>query len=187
MQTMKVIQNKLIKAAVLVAAVFAIGTTGHARNNRFNESSVAVNPTAVNFGRMNVGSTSKPVPVSIKNTGHSSVTISGVSLSLLQVTYSGPALPVTIAPGGSVNATVSFSPNAAQAYTGTLNFTQNSGHTFSARLSGSGVPATKTTTPPTPPTPPTTPPTPAPATLNLGASALSFGSLTSRHPAPPRR
>ena len=164
-------QTKFMSAGFLLTVLFAMGTTGYARNNGFNGSNVTINPTAVNFGSLNVGTTSKPVAVSVHNNSRSSVTISSVSLSLLQVTYSGPALPVTIAGGHSLSATVSFSPNAATSYTGALKFTESNGRSVSEQLSGTGV---GVVTPPPPPPPP--PPTPA--TLNLSSLTLSFGSLT---------
>jgi hypothetical protein len=188
MQTIKRIKSKLISAGILVAALFAFGTVTQAHTSRYvwhGSSSVSVNPSAVNFGNMNVGTTSNPVSVTIHNNGHSGVTISNVSLSLLQVTYSGPALPATIGAGESVQATLRFSPNAAEKYAGTLTFTEGNGTIVSEQISGTGV---STTTPaPTPvPTPTPTPvptPAPTPAKLTLSSSALAFGSVTENNTA----
>lgn len=169
MQIFKATKKEMISAAILLMAVFAIGTTSHARGTRSN-TSVSVNPTAVNFGKINVGATTKPVAVSLHNNGRTTVTISSVSLSLLQVSYSGPALPVTLSAGQTLQAAVSFSPNAAKNYAGTLSFAESTGHTVAEELSGTGVAVTTPTPPP--------PPTPSPAVLNLSSSTLSFGGLT---------
>lgn len=169
MQIFKATKKEMISAAILLMTVFAIGTTGHARDTR-SSTSVSVNPTAVNFGKINVGATTKAVAVNLHNNGRTSVTISSVSLSLLQVSYSGPALPVTLSAGQTLQAAVSFSPNAAKNYAGTLSFTESTGHTVAEELSGTGV---ALTTPPPPP-----PPAPSPAALNLSSSTLSFGGLT---------
>jgi hypothetical protein len=130
---MNTILKDRILAVMLIALPFAIGASA-----RYKAAS-AVTPGSVNFGNQIVGTTSAPTQVTFSNTGASSMEIVGVSLSLIQFAYSGPALPITLNPGQSFTGKVTFSPTGAQAYTGTLVFTRANGLTAASKLSGTGV------------------------------------------------
>src|SRR6266699_3759587 len=82
------------------------------------QMAMTTSPTSVNFGNVQVGS-SPILPVTITNTGKSSLTISAtVSGSGFRLT--GPNLPITIAPQQPVSLSVAFSPQAAGSASGTL-------------------------------------------------------------------
>ena len=103
---------------------------------------LSVSPTSVPFGNVTVGSTSSPVSVTISNVGNAPLTVN---------TVTGPAAPFsaanlpanggTIAPGGSVLASVTFAPTAAVASTGSIAITTNGGNA-TVNLSGTGTVAT---------------------------------------------
>ena len=131
MQTIGKIKEKILNAAILGALLFVFGTQAHA--------TMTVNPTSVNFGNQAVGTTSASVPISLTNNYKHSITVSGASLTVAQFVYSGPSLPITLAPGGSLSASVAFRPAAAQSYAGTLVFTRSNGSTISVPLSGMGA------------------------------------------------
>ena len=153
--------SEMFRSAILVATILTIGTQAHARLNR----GAAINPNPINFGSQIVGSTSVPLTVRLQNGSRNAITIIAVSLSSLAVTYSGPALPVTLGPGSSLTAAVSFTPSAIQTYSGTLAFERKNGSYISASFSGTGVAA------------PTSTPTTS-GNLTLNPSALSFGGIT---------
>ena len=85
MQIAGKIRNKIQNVAAAMMILFAFGTVAHAN--------VRVKPSSVNFGSQAVGSTSASHNVTITNANRSSVTISAVSSSAAQFSYSGPSLP----------------------------------------------------------------------------------------------
>jgi Cep192 domain 4/Abnormal spindle-like microcephaly-assoc'd, ASPM-SPD-2-Hydin/HYDIN/CFA65/VesB-like, Ig-like domain len=118
---------------------------------------VAVTPASVSFGSVTSGVTNTQT-VTISNPGTASLSVTQVSESGADFTYSGLTLPLSIAAGGSSTFTVSFDPTAAGTFSGTLTLANNSPTpSVSVALSGSGV---------------------APV-LQLGVSpaSLSFGSV----------
>ena len=139
MQIAGKIRNKIQNVAAVMMILFAFGTVAHAN--------VRVKPSSVNFGSQAVGSTSASHTVTITNANRSSVTISAVSSSAAQFSYSGPSLPVKLNPGQSLTGSVTFKPSASQTYSGALEFTRANRSTISVALSGTGTGQGSTSTP----------------------------------------
>jgi hypothetical protein len=125
------IRNNMQTVAATMAIMVAFATAAHAH--------VRARPSFVNFGSESVGSTSASHTVTITNDNSHSVTISSVSDSVSQFSYSGPSLPISLNPGQSLTGTVNFKPSAAQAYSGTLEFKRSTGSTIWVALRGTGI------------------------------------------------
>ena len=98
-----------------------------------------VAPTSLAFGSVATNTSSTSQAVKITNTGSATLNISGVSISPSQFAVSGPT-STSIAPGSSATYSVTFSPTAVSAYSGTMSFSTNSATAVSAvTLSGTGV------------------------------------------------
>ncbi len=104
--------------------------------------------TPVNFGSVNLGSSSAATPISINNTGAGSLTISAINTAFAGHTgdwgFAGlPALPAVIGPGGNVQFNATFTPTAAGARSMTLRVTSDSngvpGTTTDIVLNGTGL------------------------------------------------
>jgi len=116
----------------------------------------------VDFGSVTVGTTSTQTVV-ITNIGNASANISGATVSGGGFNYVGPALPLTLSSGQSVNLTVSFAPSAAGTATGTLSLSTNANITPNTiPLTGTGV------------LPPQATPT---LSLTVSPLSISFGSI----------
>ncbi|MBX3475411.1 MAG: choice-of-anchor D domain-containing protein [Planctomycetes bacterium] len=115
-------------------------------------------PTPVNYGATNVFVTSPSSPVmhTITNTGPGTLTITALNFIGTDAAdwsfNSVPGLPHTIASGGSVNITASFTPQGTGSRSATLRVTDNSGGTpgnFSdIAVSGNALVGTLSTTTP---------------------------------------
>ena len=114
------------------------------------------------------------MPVAVTNTGKQTVTISQAAVSGSGFSFAGPNLPITVAPQESARLSVSFAPQTAGSFTGSLNVSywaswggKNAAHSSAntGALSGTGY---TVTAPPTP--------TPgyltAPSSMNLGTNIL---------------
>lgn len=98
-----------------------------------------VTPTSLAFGSVATNTSSTSQAVKITNTGSATLNISGVSISPSQFAVSGPT-STSIAPGSSATYSVTFSPTAVSAYSGTMSFSTNSATAVPAvTLSGTGV------------------------------------------------
>lgn len=99
---------------------------------------LAISPTALNFGNVNIGSTATQA-VSLSASG-GSVTISSDASSNSQFALSGASLPLTIGAGQSVSLNVAFSPAQSGQASGTLTFASNasSGQAVES-MTGTGV------------------------------------------------
>ena len=97
---------------------------------------LALNPGSVSFGSVTVGS-SQNQPLSITNSGGSSVTITGATAAGAGFSISGLAMPLTLTPGQSSSFTVAFAPQATGSATGSVAFT-SSVTTVSLGLTGTG-------------------------------------------------
>jgi hypothetical protein len=85
--------------------------------------SLAVNPSNVSFGNVNVGSTASR-SVTITNTGNSNVAISKEALTGANLSLSGGSA-VTLSPSQSITVTVQYSPTTAVSTSGTLAIASN--------------------------------------------------------------
>lgn len=139
MQISGKIRNKIQNVAGAMMILFAFGTVAHAN--------VRVRPSSINFGSQSVGATSASHTVTVTNNNRGSVTISAVSSSAAQFSYSGPSLPVKLNPGQSLTGSVTFKPSAVQAYSGALEFTRANRSTISVALNGTGTGQGSTSTP----------------------------------------
>jgi Abnormal spindle-like microcephaly-assoc'd, ASPM-SPD-2-Hydin/Immunoglobulin I-set domain len=159
MQIAGKIKNRIQTVAAAMTMLFAFGTVAHAN--------VRATPSSVNFGSESVGSTSAPRTVTITNENRRSITISGVSSSSAQFSFSGPSLPAKLSPGQSLTGSVTFKPSVAQAFSGTLEFTRANGWTIPVTLSGTGTGQSSPSTA----VAPTISSQPASAKINAGQTA----------------
>ena len=104
---------------------------------------IAVAPAAVDFGDVNVGSTGSTI-VTVSNTGAQPLTVSSIALapsgSPFAIT-SSPSLPATVAPGGTLDVPLAFSPTATGVRSATLTLTSDDldEGTVQVPLTGRGV------------------------------------------------
>jgi len=131
MKTIRNVEAKILGPALLIACLLALSTPARA--------SVNVNPTAINFGAVNVGAVSTPAYVTLTNNGSSNVNFVRFSLSSTPFSYVGPAGAFTLKPSQTLKVSVSFLPVAAQSYSGTLVFTRGNGSTITIALAGIGT------------------------------------------------
>jgi hypothetical protein len=89
---------------------------------------LSCNPRNVRFGTM-VLQQKETVPVSLTNSGSSSVTISAVSSSSPEFAVANLTLPFTLAAGQSVTLNMTFTPTVAGWAEGTISFTSNAANT----------------------------------------------------------
>ena len=97
-------------------------------------------PTSLSFGNTNVGSSSAAQTVTVSNTGTASASISSVSVGapFAQTSTCGSSL----AAGASCTVSVTFTPTAGGAASGTLSIASNApGGPLTVALSGTGVSA----------------------------------------------
>ena len=170
MRIAREIRYKIQNVAAAMMILFAFGTVAHAN--------VRVRPSFINFGSQSVGLTSASHTVTITNNNRGSVTISAVSSSAAQFSYSGPSLPVKLNPGQSLTGSVTFKPSAAQAYSGALEFTRANRSTISVALSGTGTGQGSTSTP----VAPTIFSQPASAKITVGQAATFNVAATGTAP-----
>jgi beta-galactosidase len=174
MHTTGNITKKIRSGAILLALMFAFGTTAHA--------TVTASPTTINFGNQKVGTTSPPTFVTLTSTGGWSTwgawgtRIVSASLSADEFSYSGPSLPVFVDDGDSVTFSVRFAPTNAQAFAGTLVFKRSNGSTIAVALRGTGVKA------PPPAQPPAITSQPASRTVTAGQTASFSVGVTGTAP-----
>ena len=121
---------------------------------------IAASLSSVDFGNVAVGQT-KDLTVTVRNLGNATLTVNSVTSSLARFSVTNPAVPFSVASGGSQAITIRFTPNAAGAVTGTLSIVSNdaSQSPLPVALAGSGGT------------------TAAPA-VGLGTGSLDFGTVT---------
>jgi hypothetical protein len=104
-------------------------------------SQLVLSPAAMNFGNVNVGSTST-LPVTLTANG-GAVTISSSASSSSQFSLQGASFPLTIASGKSASFSVAFTPNNSGSTSGTLSLSSNASDSNAQEgLSGIGVAVT---------------------------------------------
>jgi hypothetical protein len=123
----------LVSDASNPSSAIALSGTGVAAGLK-----LAVNPSNVSFGNVNVGSTASR-GVTITNTGNANVSISSAALTGANLTLSGDSA-VTLAPSQSITVTVQYSPTTAASTAGTLAIVSNAtGAPSAIPISGTGV------------------------------------------------
>jgi hypothetical protein len=101
-------------------------------------SQLSLNPTAVSFGNVDVGTTSTQ-PVTLSASG-GAVTISSSASSSSQFTLQGASFPLTIPSGQSVSLNVAFTPTANGNASGTVSLASNaSDSNVQEALTGVGI------------------------------------------------
>jgi len=100
---------------------------------------LSVNPTGLGFGSVAVGASAN-LQASLNAAG-ASVTVSSVNVSSSEFTVSGISFPATITAGNSLQFTVTYTPQATGASSGTASFTSNASNSPTVlSLSGTGTP-----------------------------------------------
>jgi len=105
--------------------------------------SIALSPTALNFGSEPVGQTSALQPVTISNVSNTSVNLTGFTISGATADYTisantGNPCGTSLAAGTNCSLNVSFNPTKTGARNGKLNVANNGGGTAIATLTGTG-------------------------------------------------
>jgi hypothetical protein len=102
--------------------------------------SIALSPTALNFGAEPVGQTSAPQPVTISNVSNASVNLTGFTISGASADYteSGNTCGPSLAAGTNCSLNVSFNPTKTGTRNAKLNVANNGGGTAAATLTGTG-------------------------------------------------
>jgi hypothetical protein len=99
---------------------------------------ITATPTSMSFGSLVLGS-SKTLPVELKNTGNSNVTVSGVTISGAGITTSGMS-GSTLAPGQSATVDVTCAPRTAGSVSGSVKVASNATNSpVTIALTGDGV------------------------------------------------
>jgi hypothetical protein len=102
---------------------------------------ISASPTSLAFGNEAVGS-SKKLAVNLKNTGNSSLTISGLVVAGFDVSIGSGLSGATIAPGQTATLDVTFAPRSAEQLSGSVKVTSNAINSpMTITLSGTGVSA----------------------------------------------
>ena len=120
-------------------------------------SPLTANPSKINFGNVQLGGTQSQFET-LTNIGTTSITISKSNITGTGFMAAGLNLPVTLSPGQSITFTLSFTPQATGAITGS--FTASSKYwkaNVSVPLSGTGTSVGQ---------------------LGVAPSSLNFGSVT---------
>jgi len=122
------------------------------------QAQISVVPGSISFTNVSVGATNTQ-SLTIKNNGTAALTVSQASLPGGSFTYSGLALPFSLAAGASSSFTVAFAPTSASSFYANLALTNNSPTSpLTIPLSGTSVASV--------------------LQLSASATSLSFGSVT---------
>jgi hypothetical protein len=105
--------------------------------------SIALSPTALNFGAEPVGQTSAPQPVTISNVSNASVNLTGFTISGASADYiisanTANICGASLAAGTNCSLNVSFNPTKTGVRNAKLNVANNGGGTATATLTGTG-------------------------------------------------
>ena len=121
------------------------GVSSNQPNNVNAAGQLSLTPTSVSFGNVAVGSTDK-ISANLTATG-ADVTVTAANTNDDVFSISGPSLPLKISAGQTATFSVTFSPQASGAATGTLSFTSNAQKSImTAALNGTGTQPSHTVT-----------------------------------------
>jgi hypothetical protein len=105
---------------------------------------LSANPSILAFGSVTQGTSSSKLPVTLTNTGNSSVSVSNLTSTGSYFSVSGLATPVTLAPGQTAGFNVSFAPTTTGAFSGNVSLASTAINSpLSIPLSGTSVAAHK--------------------------------------------
>jgi len=104
---------------------------------------LSLSSSTIKFGSVDVGS-KVTKSVTVTNTAKVKITISKASVSGAEFAFTGPGLPLTLAPSGSAKLSLAFDPTQAGKVTGSLSVsgtkgTRKTSISASASLAGTGV------------------------------------------------
>jgi len=166
-------------AAPLTLSVSGSGKTAGSSGGGTTLGGIVPSPTQIGFGTVALGG-SQAHPVSLTNSGSTTLLISQATSSTSDFSVSGLGLPLVLAPNGSVSFSVTFAPKAAGTRSGSIALTGSTalapgtfgrhGTPETASIAVTGVGGAQSSGGST-----TT--TPTPGSLTSGGS-LSFGTLT---------
>jgi hypothetical protein len=113
-------------------------------------TAVTVSPTSLSFANQAVGTISSPQNVTITNTGNETLNITKIATSNTDYEETNTCLAVlnTLAPGQACSVSVTFTPTASGARSGTLSIQDNAtGSPQTVSLTGNGLAAFNLTSP----------------------------------------
>ena len=100
---------------------------------------LTLNPAGLDFGSVNVGSSST-LSVTLSNSGETTLSVSSGNVTGAGFSLNGLSFPVSLNPGATITANVAFSPAAEGAVTGSVSFTSDGAISPTAlSLSGTGA------------------------------------------------
>src|ERR1035438_7778918 len=129
--------------ALLVVAALAclVGCQGVSSGGSGQQPSgnLALGSLSLDFGSVSAG-TSKVLTVAATNSGAASATISSTSVSSKYFSLTTPHLPIAIGAGQSTTLSVTFNPNAAGTFDGTITINSTASNPVTTlSLSGTGA------------------------------------------------
>ncbi|HET6930537.1 MAG TPA: choice-of-anchor D domain-containing protein [Candidatus Acidoferrum sp.] len=96
-------------------------------------------PATLSFGSVAIGKT-ETLPVKIENTGNSSITVSGISVSATDIKTSGGVSGATIAAGQTATLDVTFTPTKTETLSGSVKLTSSATNSpTTIAVGGAGV------------------------------------------------
>ncbi|OQW91157.1 MAG: hypothetical protein BWK78_05365, partial [Thiotrichaceae bacterium IS1] len=108
------------------------------------QGNLAVTPTSLDFGTVNVGNSSNPLPVTVSNTGCASLSVGTITMSGSVFKIQSTTCSTSLAAGGSCAINFAFAPTVAAAtVTNTYTLT-TSANSVSVSLKGAGKASTST-------------------------------------------
>jgi hypothetical protein len=137
--------GRSVALAALVCVILAMGVGVPAA--QAVDTQMTIDTTSINFGNVNVGTTSSPMSVTLTNSGSDSfgpINIFGGAPPTPEFNASQNCQGVTLPAGGSCNVNYSFSPSAPGTFNDLSAFTisetasQSDGEDFSVSLTGVG-------------------------------------------------
>jgi hypothetical protein len=131
---MRLLKSRLLFALNLIFMVSCGSTTNVSAN-----SGVSANPNSLNFGSVSVNSASSAT-VTLTNTGRQTISVFQASASLPEFALTGPSLPATLAAGQHATFQVTFRPDSAKTFSGSLSFSlsRTSGGMKTIAVTGAG-------------------------------------------------
>jgi len=105
-------------------------------------ATISLSTSSINFGNQAYGTTSAASPITVSNTGTTSVTFTSIAVTGTNVANFGQSnnCGSTLAVGGTCTINATFSPSAATTYSAAVTLTDNAGNSpQSVTLAGTGV------------------------------------------------
>jgi hypothetical protein len=139
---------------------------------------LSANPSSLNFGSLTVN-TAGTATITLTNAGRQPVTILQAVANLPEFAITGPSLPATLAAGNSSTFQVTFRPDSANTFAGSLSFSldRTSGGMKTVTVTGTGIGSPSSPTPTSPQL--TLNPASASFAVNVGSSQSQQVTVTS--------